>query len=306
MNQDYVVYLERFLTWSENEKRVLVEDGEIDAALVCWFNLLYLRGEAPHIGEKTLAALMHREPRFSKRGEGKLPRCYRALAGWRKKCPSRSRSPLPLAFWTAIACNLAQRGFVRMAVLTLLLVDGYLRPCDAFPLTASQLLPPATGIARTWALLLFPSEIGATSKTGESDDTILLDSAHLQWLNPVWQVLHDQEPDALLFPFGYAMYTTEFKKAATAMGVPDAVPYQARHSGPSIDLALRRRELGAAKKRGRWKTDRSLRRYEKAGRLLRVADRWTAAQRSHFNRSAELVEALILGRGAPQLALAVH
>ena len=92
----------------------------------------------------------------------------------------------------------------------------------------------------------------------------------------------------------------------SALGFADAVPYQARHSGPSIDLALHRRELKAAKKRGRWRTDRSLRRYEKAGRLLRVADRWSAGQRAHFSRSAEVVEALILGRGDPQLALSVQ
>ena len=98
----------------------------------------------------------------------------------------------------------------------------------------------------------------------------------------------------------------EFKKTVRALGVPEAVPYQARHSGPSIDLALRRRELASAKKRGRWRTDRSLRRYEKAGRLLSVADRWSAGQRDHFNRSEDLVEAPILGRGHQQLALSVQ
>ena len=97
----------------------------------------------------------------------------------------------------------------------------------------------------------------------------------------------------------------EFKKTVTALGVPEAVPYQARPGGPSIDLALRRRELGSAKKRGRWRTDRSLRRYEEAGRLLSVAFRWSAAQRDHFNTSLDLVEALIFGRGDQQLALLV-
>ena len=193
-----------------------------------------------------------------------------------------------------------------MAVLNLLMVDAYLRPCDIFPLKAGQLLPPAPGVSRHWALLLQPSEAGEVGKTGESDDTVILDSQHLQWLNPVWRVLHDQDAEKLVFPFGYAAYMVEFKRSVAALGVPGAVPYQARHSGPSIDLALRRRDLKAAKKRGRWKTDRSLRRYEKAGRLLRVADRWTAAQRAHFNRSAELVEALILGRGDPQLAQSVQ
>ena len=86
---------------------------------------------------------------------------------------------MPWAFWTAVACHLSQRGFVLMAVLTLLLVDAYLRPCDAFPLRAGQLLPPAVGVSQHWALLLQPSEAGEVGKTGESDDTVILDSPHL-------------------------------------------------------------------------------------------------------------------------------
>ena len=97
----------------------------------------------------------------------------------------------------------------------------------------------------------------------------------------------------------------EFQRLASALGVPQAVPYQARHSGPFIEVALRRRDLATTKKRGRWRTDCSVRRYEKAGRLQKEADRWTAAQRAHFNRSEGLVEELIPGPGYAQLSLTV-
>ena len=110
-------------------------------------------------------------------------------------------------------------------------------------------------------------------------------------MRPVWEVFHDQPPENLVLVFGYPMFMGEFKKSATALGVPQAVPYQARHSGPIIDLALRRRDL-MAKKRGRWRTDHSVRR--------------SAAQRAHFNRSEELVKELILGWGNAQLPLTVQ
>ena len=117
---------------------------------------------------------MHRELHFSRKGRGALPRTLRALAGWRKKFLSRSQVQ-------AVACHLSQRGFVLMAVLALLLlVDAYLRPCDAFPLRAGQLLPPAVGVPQHWALLLQPSEAGRVGKTGETDDTVIFDSPHLQ------------------------------------------------------------------------------------------------------------------------------
>ena len=78
-----------------------------------------------------------------------------------------------------------------MAALTLVLVDAYLRPCDAFPSTAGQLLPPAVGVSSVWAVLPQPSEFEQTGKTGECDYAVPLDSPHLQWTTPIWTGLHD-------------------------------------------------------------------------------------------------------------------
>lgn len=47
----------------------------------------------------------------------------------------------------------------------------------------------------------------------------------------------------------------------------DAVPYQARHSGPSIDRAANSRTQEEVRKRGGWLARQSVARYEKAGRL---------------------------------------
>ena len=124
-----------------------------------------------------------------------------------------------------------------MAVLTLLLVDAYLRPRDAFPLTAGQLFPMAVGVSRVLAVLLQPSEFGQTGKTGESVVTVLLNSPHLQWMTAIWTALYDQPADALLFPFSYAAYTIDFKKTVQALRVPTATPCLARHSRLSFDLA---------------------------------------------------------------------
>ena len=95
VNEGYIIFLERFLTWAESEELPLGADKGIDIALVRYFNRQHLLGHLPHVDEKTLAAIMHREARFSKRGHGVLPRSFRALAGWRKKCPATSRSPMP-------------------------------------------------------------------------------------------------------------------------------------------------------------------------------------------------------------------
>ena len=116
MNEDYIIFLQGFLTSAEGENLALGAASEIDIALVRYVNRQYLLGHLPHVVEKTHAALMQ--------GHGFLPRSFRALAGWRKKCPARSCSAMPWAFWTAVACHLAQRGHALTAVLTLFLVHA--------------------------------------------------------------------------------------------------------------------------------------------------------------------------------------
>ena len=69
------------LSWAEAAGLGLAEDTEIDGALVRWFNRLYYLGHLPHVGEKTLAALMHREAHFSRKGHGALRRTV-SLARW--------------------------------------------------------------------------------------------------------------------------------------------------------------------------------------------------------------------------------
>ena len=99
-----------------------------------------------------------------------------------------------------------------MAVLTRLPVDAYLRLCDALALGVNQLLPPAVGVSQHWAPLVQPSTAGEAGKTRESDDTVSLDSPHLQWRRPVLETLHNQDPEAHHFPSRYAAYMVEFKK----------------------------------------------------------------------------------------------
>ena len=67
-------------------------------------------------------------------------------------------------------------------------------------------------------------------------------------------------------PYTYARFYKMFVETALAANCP-AVPYQGRHSGISIDRASGERTQEEAQKRGRWRAQASVRRYEKAGRL---------------------------------------
>ena len=84
-----------------------------------------------------------------------------------------------------------------------------------------------------------------------------------------------------MFPFPYDELRKDFGEAAKELRVQDIVTSlsQLRHGGVASDLLNKRRTFGEAKKRGRWATDASIRRYDKHGWIgLQWRQRTPAAQ----------------------------
>ena len=73
------------------------------------------------------------------------------------------------------------------------------------------------------------------------------------------------------------------------------VPYQCRHSGASIDRAEQKRSLLEIQKRGQWKSNRSVVRYEKGARLGQVYAQYSARLQAWIEAVALHVEAVVLG-----------
>ena len=155
---------------------------EIDTALVGLSNLSYLRGGAAHIGEKTLAAVLHFFPEYGRRGEHMLPRTIRALTGWRKAVPPRSQRPFPFGFWSAICWQIVLRGEDKMAAMTLMMVDTYMRPGEAIGLLRCDLLPPVRGVSAYWTALVKPEDRDERTKTKEADTERNTEEEELQFL----------------------------------------------------------------------------------------------------------------------------
>ena len=193
-----------------------------------------------------------------------------------------------------MAVDLATRGYVQMAIMTLLMVTGYLRPSDALNMKRGDILAPAARVSRFFSLLLYRQELPDRSKVGDADDSILLDHQWTQFLNPLLEVLRQGSPNQPVWSHNYAEYVKEFKRSARRMGL-DLVPYQARHSGASLDRVDNRRPLMEVMKRGRWKSVKSLARYEKAGRLQYTANQYTPAQRAYMEVCEARLGPLILG-----------
>ena len=291
--EKYTHMLDEWINLCELRGLDLVSDKEIDDAVADWMNEQFRLGHMPWKGDVLLAAVLAKFPEFGRMGSRRLPRAGRCLVGWRRLCPKHSRVPYPWPVWCLIAAELAKDGFFLMSVAVLLMVDAYLRPSELLSLRRSSLLPPAPWTGRAWSILLFPEKELPRSKTGESDDTIMLNSARTMWMDAVWRTLAAGKPDELLFPFGYGPFFKMLTATGRRHGL-DLVPYQGRHSGISIDRAENARSHMEAMKRGRWRSERSVRRYEKAGRLNDVWTRLPANTKASAEKAERRIKSVIL------------
>ena len=57
-------------------------------------------------------------------------------------------------------------------------------------------------------------------------------------------------------------------KSQVGLGRFDLTPHTVRHSGPSADFLSRNRDAAEIQARGRWKTAKSIQRYQKPGQMM--------------------------------------
>ena len=250
-----------------------------------------------------MSAFIDSNPGFAKYGVRRTPRSWRAVRAWRRLTPSRSRRPWPLFVWAAIAVTLCFRCHQDMAVLCLFGVATYARPSELLGLRRKDTIPPVRGVSRYDALLLAPEETGALTKTGESDDSVLLDCAWMPWLNQLASLLLGQTPanEELVFSFDYPTFCSEFRAALAELEMSHlgVVPFAWRHSGPAIDRAQNRRTLLEVQKRRRWKQAKSVARYEKAGRLGMSVRELMSEQMAYCEICERHLGDVICGRRTP-------
>ena len=283
-----------------------VAEAELDKLLTDYLETLFFAGEHPIRGEKILAPLMRHEPAHSRVGTLRVPRAWRALKGWKRLCPGRSKVPLPRCFWAAAACRLAAHGRVAEAIFVLLSLSSYLRPGQLLSVRKGELVPPAAGATATWSLLVHPVETGTMSKTGDRDVSILLDSSWLQWLGPGYREMKKGAATDRLFQFNYHQFVKAFHVACAELGMEKVVPYQVRHSGATADRGDNRRTLLEVQRCGQWRSVSSVQRYEKAARLATSIHMLGPELLAHAQEcELQVSEVILFGKRAPTVPYGV-
>ena len=197
----YKKQVEQFLNFADEENLALVADDEVDAAIVLYLNMSYSQGRLVSDGEVLLAGLLFFQPQHGKLGGQKLAR--RALKGWRKRAPTRSRRPLPRMIWSGVCWEKVRNKKPLMAIHILMMIETCCRPGELLQSMRKDLIRPMHGVASDWSLLLHPVQRGVPSKTQSFDDTIDLKNQIYPWITKVAAVLAAGRPSEKIFEYRF-------------------------------------------------------------------------------------------------------
>ncbi|CAK0896185.1 unnamed protein product, partial [Prorocentrum cordatum] len=257
--------LDAFLEFCDTEPhRPLRSPAQVDEALVDYMNALVFSGHESSKGDQAMAGLMYGFTEYSKQGESKTPRAW-------------------------LPPGLAQAG------------AGAEPPGLAVGALARAGL--AHGERRRWSLLLFPDNKPLRSKTGLADVGVMLDSGWFQCAAPIFRELAQGAPEEKAWDFSCPQFLKMFRMALQDLGVEQhIVPYQARHSGPRVDVARHCAMLQEIQKRRQWKHAKSTQRCEKAARLGQSWSLLPASLRDTLSECESRLEDTLLGKGAEVIA----
>ena len=237
----------------------------LDLAASEFCDHMYMEGHPAYIGERLFAALQDSYTILNQAGSVKLPEFYRSRQAWRRRAPGRSRAPLSFTQVLLIVDWMLRRRLAGMAIWVLVCFTTYYRPSEVFSLCVGDLLRPTSRLPHH-ALQLHPAEAGVSSKARVFDDGVPLDAEMLSWLPAAMKKvlgLNRRDPAEPMFEFKYQELLKQFRAACEDLGIRDPSLYRLRHGGASHDAAARLRSIAEIKRRGRWASDNSVRRYEK-------------------------------------------
>ena len=245
-------------------------------------------GFSSAIGRHTLYGWLHLRCPNKSVESNQLANAREAINGWRKLNGDDSRDPLPEEIYLSAAHRLVMTRKPLTAAATFCQAQLYLRPSELLCLRPEDVLLPVRGAHRykSTGVVIAPRELGRTTKARSHDDTILADrQCHEALASVLAELVRIRSSEERLFPLTLNCYEKRLRDVGSAMGLPvDFVPHTLRHCGPANDLFFERRDMAAVAKRGRWASLKSVQRYGKSGRLIKIwrqiaeSDRvlWTA------------------------------
>lgn len=157
---------------------------EVDTSLAIWMNDAFFEGVTAAEASKTVAAVVYCRADLVD-GLKSLHRTRMAPKGFRKMSPGTSRLPVSFGVMALIVNKMMELGLEHAAVATILTFTLMLRPSGALRLRAADAVPPVRSESvpsPVWSFILHAAELGVRSKTGDQDESIVMDAPEVQFL----------------------------------------------------------------------------------------------------------------------------
>lgn len=157
-------------------------------------------------------------------------------------------------------------------------------------------------IYQFWSILLHPQEEGVPSKTQQWDEALTLDLAYHSYLGPAM----DRHLRLKSRSKSSKAFTVEMKEVNDFMldrwkhhnlqVLKKPHLYRLRHGGASHELGGKLRTIQEVQIRGRWLCTKSLKNYEKAGRMAQLLGSLDEAKQQECVQAREEIGKALLGR----------
>ena len=301
--QSYSARLEEFKIWLHSNGIRPLSVSHLDVVIVEYFEDLFFQGFNHDEGEKLLASIGHFSPQLGRRTRV-LSRSLRALRGWTRLMPGRSRAPAPYPLLMLLVIAALHLKMGDLAAAMIIQFHAYLRPGELLKLRPWQISKAVVNGVSSYALILSDEKLTGLTKTGEKNDSVVLDWAY-DWMGPILDRLRRRPPDSIVWTFTSVEYGKMISTCAELAGMLHlgVHPYGLRHGGASWDAFKHRRSLEAIKSRGRWQADSSVRRYQKDGRVVKEMEKMGVVAIKAATRIEELLFELMSGLLLPFMPL---
>ncbi|CAK0890753.1 unnamed protein product [Prorocentrum cordatum] len=167
-------------------------ESVIDQKMCKYFDVLMSDARHAAEGRYTLWGYLTFFPRPDIAKSARLAMAREAMKGWVRRFPGSSRHPWPLSVFYLFMSVFLKDNHTEAAVALAIQPDAYLRPSEICELRWCSVVQPSklsSSLSRNkWAVVIGNSDLGETTKTGESDDTVVLDSIGREWVGSVLQM----------------------------------------------------------------------------------------------------------------------
>ncbi|CAK0806629.1 unnamed protein product, partial [Prorocentrum cordatum] len=183
----YGTAVREFFDWATRSDDLRqAPESVIDQKMCKYFDVLMSDARQAAEGRYTLWGYLTFFPRSDIAKSARLAMAREAMKGWVRRFPGSSRHPWPLSVFYLFMTVFLRDNHTEAAVALAIQLDAYLRPSEICELRWCSVVQPSklsSSLSRNkWAVVIGNSDLGETTKTGESDDTVVLDSIGREWV----------------------------------------------------------------------------------------------------------------------------